>query len=1079
MKHYLPLLILSLTLVFANTICSVNAMARSELQSEEVQITGTITDPEGSPIPGVNIVEKSTPNGVITDVEGNYEITVSSSSATLIFSFIGYKTFELPLSGQTTIDLVMEEDLQQLDAVEVYSTGYQQLPPERATGSFTQVDQQLIQRSTSTDIISRLESVTPGLLFDKRDAGESLGMNQRSIRIRGVNSIESDNSPLIVVNNFPYEGDLNSINPNDVASITILKDAAAASIWGARAANGVVVITLKEGKKNQPIATSFSSNLTIGERPNLDYSPNFIPSSEFIELERELFNRGYYSSSENSPSHRVLSPVVDLLIQERDGIISATDLENQLAKLSQNDVRDEVENHFYRKSIKQQYAFNISGGTEKSQHFISAGFDKNLSSIDNDQLQRVTLVTNNTFSPVHGLDLSLGINYAHQSNKDNGFHWGDIGTELPYNQFIDQSGNWQAVPHTLSSTYINESMKSGLLDWNYRPLQEKELNDNTTTVQEYRINPGINLDITSHLQLDLKYQFQYRSFNSQNLQDKDSYEVRNLVNRYTQQDGTQIFPVGDILTRQLKEQHSHSGRVQVNYNQEFNSDHSVSALAGMEIRQVQITGSGSQIYGYDPDILTYAGRLDYTTRYPVLPRGTAYLPQPAAFLSDQTDRYLSYFANASYTFKNRYILSGSTRYDASNLFGVKTNQKGVPLWSVGGSWDISNESFFTTPWLSYLRLRATYGYNGNINKSVTAYPTATYYTDWFSGLPKLALKTAGNPQLKWEKVGVFNAAIDFASAKDRISGSFEWFAKHGQDMIGEVPLDPTTGALFAANKVNYAETSSKGFDFQLNTINIDQGLKWTTDIFISYAKNKILEFNNESISNNALQAGLIANSSVLPREGGSIDGLYSLSWFGLEHETGDPLVKIDGELVKEYRDYALALTFDSLVYHGSSVAPIFGSVRNNITWHNWSLSFNISWKAQYYFRRSGLNYYNLFRDWKMHKDFADRWRQPGDEEHTNVPSMPEQTDSYREYIYTASELLVEKGDHIRFEDVNLSYSFSRKTHQWLPFQDLRLFLYVKNLGILWQASKSGLDPDYPNASYRSPRTYSIGLNSTF
>ena len=183
--------------------------------------------------------------------------------------------------------------------------------------------------------------------------------------------------------------------------------------------------------------------------------------------------------------------------------------------------------------------------------------------------------------------------------------------------------------------------------------------------------------------------------------------------------------------------------------------------------------------------------------------------------------------------------------------------------------------------------------------------------------------------------------------------------------------------------------------------------------------------------------------------------------------------------MKEYRDYALALTFDSLVYHGSSVAPIFGSVRNNFTWHSWSLSFNISWKAQYYFRRSGLNYYNLFRDWKMHKDFADRWRQPGDEEHTNVPSMPEQTDSYREYIYTASELLVEKGDHIRFEDVNLSYSFSRKTHQWLPFQDLKLFLYVRNLGILWQASKSGLDPDYPNASYRSPRTYSIGLNATF
>ncbi|MEQ8469679.1 MAG: SusC/RagA family TonB-linked outer membrane protein [Marinoscillum sp.] len=1068
MKHYLPLLTFTITFAFANV-----------LFAQQASITGTITSPEGQPIPGVNIVEKGTANGVITDIDGNYRITVSSEDATLTFSFIGYKTEEVSVAGQTTLDLVMEEDLQQLNAVEVYSTGYQQLPAERATGSFTQVDQQLIQRSTGTDIISRLESVTPGLLFDKRDAGKSLGMDHRNLRIRGVNSIESDNSPLIVVNSFPYEGDLNSINPNDVESITVLKDAAAASIWGARAANGVIVITLKSGDKNQPLSVSLNSNVTLGEQPNIHYAPDFIPSPQFIELERELFSRGYYASSENSPSHPALSPVVELLIQQRDGFISSDELEARLALLGQNDVREEVEKYFYQKSLKQQHAINISGGTDKSQHYVSTGFDKNLSNIDGDQLQRITLIANNTLSPVKPLQLSLGINLTLQDQENNGIQWGDIGTDLPYNRFADQSGNWMEVTNTLRSDYINETAENGLLDWNYRPLQEAQLNNYETTTREYRIDPGISYDISSHWQLNLKYQFQYMATSFENLRDKDSYYVRNLVNRFTQQDGTRIFPYGDILTNRLTEQQAHSARVQGSYNRKFGSQHTVSALAGMEVRQVNAHTQGSQLYGYDPDILTYSGRLDYSTRYPVLPRGTAYIPQPSSYLSEYTDRYLSYFANASYTFKNRYTLSGSTRYDASNLFGVKTNQKGVPLWSLGASWTISDEAFFSMPMLSYLRLRTTYGYNGNINKSVTAFPTAAYSTDWFSGLSKLSLRTPGNPQLRWEKVSIMNAGVDFASHRDRISGSFEYFIKHGSDIIGERPVDPTTGASLSVNRVNYAETLTSGFDFQLTSVNIDQSLKWTTNIFVSYAKNKILEFSDESISNSLIQAGLVINSSVLPQKNKPIDGLYSLPWRGLNPDNGDPLVNVDGELVKDYREYVQSLTFDSLVYHGSSVAPLFGSVRNNLSWQNWSLSFNVSWKSGYYFRRSGVNYYNLFRSSQMHRDFLDRWMQHGDEAFTDIPSMPEEADSYRDYIYNASEILVEKGDHIRFEDINLSYSMSKTDQPWLPIKELRIFLYARNLGILWQASKSGLDPDYPNASYRTPRTYSVGLNAAF
>jgi len=1045
-------------------------------------VSGIVRAPDGQPIPGVNVVEKGTANGTVTDVDGNYSITVSSEEAILTYSFIGYRTMDIPVDGQTRIDISMKEDVSTLSAVEIYSTGYQQLPPERATGSFAFVDQELIKRSTSTDIISRLESVTPGLLFDKRGASDATGMDQRNLRIRGVNSIESDNSPLIVVDNFPYEGDINNINPNDVESVTVLRDAAAASIWGARAANGVIVITLKQGKKNQPLSVSFSSNITVGEKPDLHYSPRFISSPDFIGLEEELFNRGYYNSTESNPFKTPLSPVVELLIQERDGLISSEELNDALKQLGQNDVRNEAEKYFYRKSILQQYALNISGGNDKVQHYLSAGYDKNLSNIDGNDLQRITLVSRNTFQPIKPLQLALGINLTNQQQHNNGFRWGQTGTELPYNRFADEVGNWLSVTNTLRSTYLQEMEDQGLMDWQYRPLQEKSLNDISDANTEYRINTGLEYKIVNPLSISLKYQYQQINGLYENLQDKNSFYIRNQVNRFTQEDGSSLFPYGDILTRRANKQVAHSARIQTNYQQKLSNDHMLSALAGMETRQVHSEGYSTEVYGYDDNVLTYENQLDYITWYPTLPRGAARIPLPSTSLSDLTDRYLSYFGNASYTFKNRYVLTGSARYDASNLFGVKTNQKGVPLWSIGSSWTISEEPFYHSSLLSYLRMRATYGSNGNINKSVTAFPTATYGTDRTTSQSMLSLSTPGNPQLRWEKINMINLGVDFASKDDRISGTFEFYNKHGHDIIGEMPLDPTTGAVLSSNltnKINYAETQTRGFDLQLNTINIDRHFQWSSNILLSYSGNKILKFSNESLRYTTIISGTSLNTSGLPQEGKPIDGLYSIPWFGLEHETGDPLVEIDQELVKDYSTYVRNLTIEDLIYNGVNVAPFYESLRNNFSWKGLSLSVNVSWKTGYYFRRSTLSYTNLFSNWEMHEDYMGRWQNPGDENHSNIPSMPESSDNYRDIVYKNSEVLIEKGDHIRLEDVNIGYTLSQNSSPWLPFKELRVFGYARNLGILWQASKSGLDPDYPNASYRTPRTYSIGLNATF
>src|SRR5690606_13844109 len=225
----------------------------------------------------------------------------------------------------------------------------------------------------------------------------------------------------------------------------------------------------------------------------------------------------------------------------------------------------------------------------------------------------------------------------------------------------------------------------------------------------------------------------------------------------TQSDGTQVFPEGDVLNQSYSNQVVHAGRAQLNFNKQFHLRHDVTALAGMEIRQVHATGQGWQLLGYDPNVLTYQSMFNYTTYYAQRPTGSAKLPAPSASLSDLLDRYVSYYANAAYTYRSRYMLSGSVRWDASNLFGVKANQRGVPLWSLGGSWLVDQEKFFHIDWLSRLKLRLTYGFNGNVDKSSTAYVTAAYENDKLTGLRRAVVRSPGNPQLRWEKVGVWNA----------------------------------------------------------------------------------------------------------------------------------------------------------------------------------------------------------------------------------------------------------------------------------------------------------------------------------
>lgn len=1064
----------------------------------DIDVKGRITDEKGEPMAGATIIVKGGKRSANTNGNGEFTLTKVDENAILQISYIGYVPTEIK-AAQNLGTIALKPSETNLDAVEVMvNTGYYKIPKERATGSFTVVDQELFNRTTGTNVLQRLEGITSGVQFLAPGTNDP-----KQIRVRGVSSLNSNKRPLIVVDNFPYEGnyssqltqdgdmdrdvDLSFLNPNDIESVTILKDAAAASIWGARAGNGVIVITTKQGRFNQKARISFNANTTIGDKPDLLYNRNRLPAETVMAIEKEKFTRGGFYS-ETATDKGVLPEYIELLIKQRDKTISDADFLAQETRMKNTEVRNEALKYLYQPTINQQYAFSASGGGEAYRYYVSMGYDKNRGmQVGNDD-DRLNLNLQNTFRPAKGLEITAGILYSQSSNRENGLTVTDLGAGnfgvSPYLRLADEQGNPLSIYRDVRQPYKEQSVTAGLLDWNYRPLDELNMNDISGKQKELKLNAGIKYSFLNHFSVEAQYQNSSGDNSMLTNYNKDSYYVRNWVNKFTQADGSRVIPYGAIqVGRKTDQTTSNTGRAQLNYNQNFGSDHSITALAGTEIREIiRKNTPGYTIYNFNPDILEGESVYDYNKLYPTRPSGNQRIPSSFPItLNEYTDRYLSYFANASYTYLNRYILSGSARWDGSNLYGVKTNQKGTPLWSLGGNWNISQEEFYKSELIPYLRLRATYGSSGNTNQSVSTFPTIRYNNGTENKLPQGTILSAGNPSLRWERVNTFNTGIDFASKNDRIGGSVDYYIKNAEDLIGADFLAPSTGIItggtaLATNMVNYAKIRTKGFDIQLNSRNIvGAAFNWRSTVLLNYVTNKI---TNVYINPVAAITNFISSSGPAPVVGQSPDALYATPWYGLDPQTGYPLMYIDGNVTTNYTAFYNSLNKDKLVVGGLSVPTFFGSLRNDFSYKNISLSGLITWKTNYKFRRTSLASGTEFNG-IYNMDYFNRWKQPGDETKTNVPAYSSKIDTYAGTLYNYSETLLTSGDHIRLQDITLSYSLTGRQLHIPAIQSVRLYANARNLGIIWRANKYNIDPDYANAEYVAPKTYAFGIQVGF
>ncbi|QYH40548.1 SusC/RagA family TonB-linked outer membrane protein [Algoriphagus sp. NBT04N3] len=1054
------------------------SLAHSQ-ENEQYLIKGVVYDQaSGETLPGVNILIKGTTLGTVSNDEGVFSLQSPGGNQTLLVSFIGYRHQELNLTLPISNDLeiYLKEDELLLASFEVLSTGFQELTPERSTGSFAYLDNELINRRVSTNLIDRMEDLTPGLVFNRDRPDLEKG---ESISIRGNSSLFTDNNPLIVVDNLAYDGPLSSINPNDVESITVLRDAAAASIWGAKAGNGVIVITTKSGKFASPIKVNLVSNLTVGQAFDPFYAPQ-MGIGEFVEVERRLFDQGFYDGDFNSFDQRDLSPVVETLFQFRNGELSENELENRLNAFKSRDLRTYLQEDFYRSSLNQQYALNVSGGSPNYTYFAGIGYDRNRESQVSASSHRITInLRQNWRSSNERWKVGL-TTYLANSQNQSGFPF--LEGLAPYDRLKDESGNPLPVFRNYTVRFIKSLRDTELLNWDYFPL--REINESRTfqSSNEIRINPSLSYEFLEGLSFRADYQYWRSLGKREQLNPLSSYFSRNLINLYStllpSGEVSRVIPLGGINDFDYLEAFSHTLRTQLNYSKVWREKHELTALAGFELKDFQRRISAERAYGVD-EITGIPQPVDYLNFYTQIHTG---FPDRIPFRQNYggfTDRFLSGFANLGYTFNKRYLLTVSARRDASNLYGVKTNNRAVPLWSAGLGWILSEENWIQNDWISFLKLKLSYGFNGNTNPAATAFTTAQYFTSASNSLvgrPWLSILSPPNPQLRWERIKIVNFGTEFELARQRLTGSIEGYQKQGIDLFGVLPTYPSSGQSNLTK--NYARTNTIGLDILLNGRIMEGPVEWNASLMYSHFNEKVVDYRqNPTASQVAGYSSGLFGISPVPVEGYPLYSIFSFPFAGLDPDTGDPLGLLNGEPSSDYASILNQTELEDLIFEGSSIPTHFGALRNSFFWKGFELSANISFRLGYYFKKESVEYDQLNRGEITHSDYALRWQNPGDEQMTDIPSDPEMNNPRRATFDRISSRRVRKGDHIRWQDLRVSYTWDKSKFSRLPVQRVQLYTYLDNLGILWKAAKDVKDPDYRN--FQAPRTFSMGLSVNF
>lgn len=1023
-------------------------------------------------------------------------------------SYLGYQTFTFKVKKNMPFQkIVLHEVSSKLNEVVIH-TGYQTLSKERATGSFSKPDMQVFEnRSSTMDVIGRLDGQIAGMVVAPYfENGYNVNQTTRAFSqkavIRGASSIQLATDPLYVVNGIIVP-DFSAVNVDDIADITVLKDAAAAAIWGAQASNGVVVIVTKSATKNQGIKISYNGFINFEGKPDFNYvRKHYVSSSQYIQLAKQLFDPvDYPYSIINSPNNYYgpLAPSEQVLYEENQGLLTAAQANAKLDSMAKIDNSSQIQKLLYRSAFTTNHTVSASGGTNTYSVYGSLGYTDTHSSAPGEVNNSYKIGLSQSFTPNDRFSFSLDAQLADNvSSNKNPF---PIGPDaLPYQLFRDANGNNINMPFLSGWTpdVIKQYSALSGIDLNtYQPFDE--FNYSSTKSNTYAVNLVGNA--TVRLWKGLRYQGTYGYAASpteiQYAQDNQSYSYRKqlLDNTFPGNPPTYLIPVdGEFYQVSDNNQRNWTVRNQLVYTYSGRDGKDVLSLqGGQEAHEVLTTGNQTTIYGYNPQLQSYP-LLDYNT----LNQGVfgtvggygGYVQQPYR-PTEALYRYNSYFALASYTLDKKYSLDLSWRVDHSNLFGSDVSAQNKPSYSAGGKWDIKNEHFMSSvKWLSSLALRATYGITGNSPYlgAATVYDVLNAeqipnYQYAVIGGPAYQLSNPANKKLSWEATHTTNIGIDFGVLNSRLTATIEYYHKSTTDLLGSAPVNYFTG--FSSSAANIGDLVNNGLNINLNSTNISgKNFTWQSGLVLGFNRNKLVKYEAASSFDQYVYNKLGGGPVV----GYSLNSLFAYKYAGLDN-TGDPQVYLaNGKITK---DPNAAMSSD-LVYMGTVTPKLNGGITNNFRYRQFGLSINMVYSLGAVMRRfvnqtySGMISTTNDLGGNLSVDFLDRWQKPGDEKTTNIPRyLPVEDYGGRNIqYYEDADINVVSASYLKLSEAALSYNLSPAILHLLKIQSASLRVQVNNI-LLWTANKYGIDPEFQSYQYGGismpvgQHTVTLGANINF
>jgi TonB-linked SusC/RagA family outer membrane protein len=1066
----------NITLNKNNTIFIRMGIPREE-PSFQKEVRGIVTDKNGQPMPDVNIIIKGTANGTQTNLDGTYIINASIGDI-LVFSYIGEITIEKIVDLSSTINVIMEGNNNTLD--EVILTGYQKLSVNKSTGAAKVVKSDVFTKKTNSNIIQSLEGQIAGLgLFsDPTQEGKT------KFNIRGITTLGGRTGPLIVVDGFPLESSISTINPYDIESVTVLNDAAATSIYGARAANGVIVITSKKGKKG-PIQIEYRNTFSFSERPSLSYRLNRVSSADLIDIESRIANvpsnHTYQWNIDNlgRSSPFATSLVHETFAQVNDGIITTAQANTILDNLKTKNNTKQFEKYYLQSQSENQHNISISGGGEINTFRASLNYTENKGQWAGSNADKFIfdIFNNYTFSKNTNIDIIA--NVVFDDSKSIPIDESVVFKKTSsYEDIIDQNGNFSPVRlgHNDTGSFgtglagiggkdpvlIQNLINNGLLDETYFPLQElKEYtseNKNISVRIQARLNTKISQDLTGH------FGFQYESSNlkNENFSSVGSFTMRQLINHTTpltfSGDPNELqIPLGGRLVRIDGKSNSYTLRGQLDYNKKF-GDHEMNSIIGSEIRQVFTTTSTIDRFGYDRNTLLFRNIDKETLGRRIVDVFHPFRATPGLVFTDNfteiKDRFVSLYGNFTYGFKNKYILSGSARIDQSNLFGTDPSLRYKPFWSIGAKWRVSEEDFFNISTINKLSFRMSYGVNGNISNEFGPFNIARNSIPFFSGsVPSLEIETPAIRDLRWERTASFNIGLDFEMLNNRVSLGINFYNKQTDDLLAPTRADPTLG--FSSLISNDANINNKGIEVSLNTINVQKGnFNWSSFLTFRYNKNKVTKVFSTTNPTSFISAGL------LNREGAAANSLWMFDFQGLNNQ-GFPTIKNgDGEILIINNTFNPSnVSLKDLVNTGT-VDPIYtAALTNSVNYKNFGVSFMFIANSGHVLLKDSYNGFHQTGGGPniINADAARAWKNPGDEENTDIPFVGSQNNASVLIVENSTKNVV-SGDYIRLRELIFTYALPNIKAKNNYFENITFNAKVNNLFYIAK-NKEGIDPE--------------------